>query len=163
MMQAPLKDSFASTPSIESAPINSLILNPSLGDVIDLNDGEDTVTLQGVALSSDGKAITKVEIFIGDRWLPAKLKSKKSPWGRHWTWTSWILEVPKRDLVADHDGKVSFACRAVDEGYNTQPEKQVLWNMRGFLQNSYHTVPIHLISSSDGKGGSYRRHSSIRE
>ena len=45
--------------------------------------------------------------------------------------------------MADSDGKVTLACRATDESYSTQPEDiKDIWNMRGFLCNSYHTITI---------------------
>ncbi len=39
--------------------------------------------------------------------------------------------------------EVEFAVKAVDTGYNTQPESpRAIWNKRGILNNAWHRVKV---------------------
>ena len=48
------------------------------------------------------------------------------------------MPVPK-----GHRGPLTLCCRAVDESFNSQPERpEPLWNLRGVLCNSWHRVQV---------------------
>lgn len=40
-------------------------------------------------------------------------------------------------------GEMKLVCKAVDAGYNSQPERpEPIWNIRGVLSNSWHRVDL---------------------
>jgi sulfite oxidase len=60
---------------------------------------------------------------------------------RAWAWTLWELEV---EIPKDQD-ELRILCVATDSNENTQPETvKSLWNLRGLLNNSWHTITIKL-------------------
>lgn len=81
--------------------------------------------MKGIALSSGGRDIVKVEVFANGKWLNAKLHKSKQHYGRHWSWTEWSIMIPHTEIHPDEHGFVSLACRAVDDAYSTQPAEQV--------------------------------------
>ena len=39
--------------------------------------------------------------------------------------------------------KMDVVCKAIDSGYNSQPERpEPIWNIRGVLSNSWHRVAL---------------------
>ncbi|CAM9895014.1 unnamed protein product, partial [Discosporangium mesarthrocarpum] len=59
---------------------------------------------------------------------------------RTWAWTLWEAKLP---LPKEQDGNVKLVCKAVDAGYNVQPEEAgPIWNIRGVLSNSWHKVQV---------------------
>lgn len=64
-----------------------------------------------------------------------------------WRWTLWKIDDLPLTFAAsqqgDHEGQelCEILVRAVDSAYNVQPESTV-WNVRGFLNNSWHSVRI---------------------
>jgi sulfite oxidase len=120
--------------------------------VLTVSGDDDTVTVKGFAWSGGGRGIVRVEVSGdgGQSWRNAELQrlpEQASPSsGRAWAWTHWSIDMPRSMLgagVAKAGGKTELICRAVDTGYNVQPELELpLWNLRGILNNAWHRVPV---------------------
>jgi len=125
-------------PTIETLPIQSIICNPSNNEIVNFKD---KIKLEGIAYSGEGKNIVRVEISTdnGSTWTEAILKEgSEQPRNKAWAWTFWELEVDTKNKE-----KLEIWCRAVDSGYNTQPENiEDIWNLRGILNNSWHKISI---------------------
>lgn len=58
---------------------------------------------------------------------------------RTWAWTLWEASLP----VPKGKGEMKLVCKAIDAGYNSQPERpEPIWNIRGVLSNSWHRVNL---------------------
>jgi len=127
--------------SVQEMPVQSAI---TLFDE-EVEEGETEVEISGYAWSGGGRSIARVDITTdgGSTWSTATLgKGHEQRVGRAWGWTLWTatVQVPKGTNVGD---KFQVACKAVDSSYNQQPEKvDTVWNLRGILNNSWHTVNI---------------------
>jgi sulfite oxidase len=88
-----------------------------------------------VFLSTDG----------GKTWTSANLDGEHEevanghlPYRQKYSWTLWEAVI---DLPKDRNGEDEFVVKAIDETYNSQPEKpDGIWNVRGILNNSWHRV-----------------------
>lgn len=129
---------FASAPSIHEMPVVSAIC----AHTVDEEAGE--VVVEGYAWSGDGKAVIRVDVSAdgGKNWVTATL-GEKAVAGRNevYDWTLWSARV---GLPRGEDGKeVELVCKAVDSGYNCQPDNAAsIWNIRGLLNNSWHRVKV---------------------
>jgi hypothetical protein len=108
-------------------------------------DEEEHITVKGVAIPAGGHRIAKMEVFCGGRWhqVPQRnMECIQQPPGRAWAWTMWSIDIGREFLHPDGDGKITLACRATGENYATQDNSSDMstWNMRGYLNNRYHTV-----------------------
>eukprot|EP00920_Eleutheroschizon_duboscqi_P007038 GHVT01016297.1.p1 GENE.GHVT01016297.1~~GHVT01016297.1.p1 ORF type:complete len:219 (-),score=35.24 GHVT01016297.1:693-1349(-) len=57
-----------------------------------------------------------------------------------WAWVLWEVELPVTSELLE-EKEVEVWCRAVDAGYNTQPENaESIWNLRGCLSNAWPRV-----------------------
>ena len=82
-----------------------------------------------------------MNIKVNDKeWYQAELEQEEQTPQRNWGWTLWKATIP---IPEDYQGKVVISCRAVDESYNSQPEKaENVWNVRGLVNNSWHTIVV---------------------
>lgn len=63
-----------------------------------------------------------------------------------YAWTLWTARIPLDAVRTDENGKLCVQCKATDRSYNTQPESiKGLWNNRGLLNNSWHSVTVHIV------------------
>ena len=112
-------------------PINAAICVPSMG--AEVKAGQ--ITLQGYALPSGApkSQIAAVEVSTdgGANWTKAALTSP----AREFAWQLWKADVP---VTAD---TTKVTVRATDSTGQTQPEK-VEWNVKGYLYNGWHSVPV---------------------
>jgi sulfite oxidase len=99
------------------------------GKVTDLK-----MQIMGYALpNGDGGRVAKVDVSAnnGKTWLPAKLLSKPQPY----CWVFWEADVN----VPENSNRLLV--RATDSKGNTQPQS-VPWNLKGYMNNSWHEMPI---------------------
>jgi sulfite oxidase len=93
-----------------------------------------------------GRGIVRVDVSSdnGQTWHTADIRrvpGQTVAGGRAWAWSLWRCEVPVEVGVEAAD----VCVRAVDSSYNTQPENtRALWNLRGILNNAWHTRSIAL-------------------
>ncbi|GFP98975.1 sulfite oxidase [Phtheirospermum japonicum] len=117
----------------------------SLDDVNMVKPGK--ITIKGYAASGGGRGIERVDISIdgGKTWLEAS-KSQKSgvPYisddesSDKW---AWVLFEAQADIAQNTE----IVAKAVDIAGNVQPENvEVIWNLRGILNTSWHRVQVRI-------------------
>lgn len=134
---------WSSAPAIQETPVQSAITS-----LKDLSKGdrmlqvygleEDAVEVKGYAFSGGGREIIRVDVSPDDgrTWMQAELLRDDAKGSKRWAWKKWRLVIP-RQLA----GK-TFVVKAVDDGYNTQPEShEPFYNFRGNLTTGWHRVP----------------------
>jgi sulfite oxidase len=132
---------FTKVKAIQESPIQSAICQPVDGASIDKSN--DKLHVKGYAFSGGGNSIYSVMVSIDDglTWLPATLKSLEQPMYRTWAWTLWECEV----TVPLDKTELKILCVATDSMENTQPETvKSTWNIRGLLNNSWHSINVKL-------------------
>ncbi|ETN39352.1 uncharacterized protein HMPREF1541_05575 [Cyphellophora europaea CBS 101466] len=132
-----------SAPAIQEVPVQSAIV--TLRDVSADNKllqvyglEEDSVQVEGYALSGGGRRIVRVDVSADDgrSWNQADLLPDEAEGTKSWAWTRWRYIVPKR--LAGRQ----FVVKAVDDSNNVQPESyEAHYNFRGNLTNGWHRVP----------------------
>jgi len=120
-------------PTMQEMPVQSCIVDYKIKD--------DKIIIKGFALSGGGRNIIRVDVSInnGKTWNLANLcKGSEQEINKAWAWTFWEIELDNRYVN-------NICCKAIDNAYNTQPEKpEQIWNMRGLNNNSWHKIKINL-------------------
>lgn len=114
---------------LSSVALNSEILTPVDGQIVSTGP----VTIRGYAYAGDDRAIARVDVSLdhGATWRQADLSKQLSPWA----WRLWSLTV---DVSP---GPLHITARAWDSTGALQPESAaVLWNPKGYANNSWPTV-----------------------
>jgi len=135
------EEDVASTPTMQEVPVQSLIVEPRAGAVVEPGTPLD---VRGFAYSGGGRGIIRVDVSAdgGATWQQAKLtEGADQPRGRAWAWTFWEAEVP---IPADGStAHHTLICKATDASHNVQPDTVAgIWNLRGLANNAWHRVPI---------------------
>jgi len=150
--------------------VQSALLQPADGDVI-AADAYTTwgLDIKGYAWAGGGRKIVRVDVSAdgGKTWEQAELTSgAQQPSERSWAWVLWEATIDPdvlQRLAAQASGSeqpeldngskgspgrwLSLTCKATDEAFNTQPESPAsIWNLRGILNNSWHTISVKLPS-----------------
>ncbi|KAK4483224.1 hypothetical protein RD792_010406 [Penstemon davidsonii] len=103
------------------------------------------ITIKGYAVSGGGRGIERVDVSIdgGKTWVEAS-KSQKSGMlyisddesSDKWAWVLF-------ETQADISQATEIIAKAVDIAANVQPENvEVIWNLRGILNTSWHRVHV---------------------
>ena len=126
-----------------TAPIQEM---PVQSGITQVKNDSNKINIGGFAWSGGGRGIIRVDVSIDDgkTWQVADLRegSNQKP-GRAWAWTFWNIEIDIPDKVKDE--KIVICCKAVDESYNTQPEKlDLTWNIRGLINNCWDCLEYEL-------------------
>lgn len=134
---------WTSAPAIQETPVQSAIVSlkdlprgDRLLQVYGLE--EEAVEVKGYAFAGGGRAIIRVDVSPDDgrTWTQAELLSDDALGSKRWAWKQWRLVIPRR--LAGRN----FVVKAVDDGYNTQPENfEPFYNFRGNLTSGWHRVP----------------------
>ncbi len=144
---------WSTAPAIQEIPVQSAIT--SIRNLDDTRDRktlqvygleEDAVEVRGYAFSGGGRAVVRVDVSADDgrTWHQAELCEDVGKGFKNWAWKQWKWVVPRR-LV----GRV-FVVKAVDEGYNTQPDSyEPHYNFRGNLTSGWHKVAYSKASYRD--------------
>jgi sulfite oxidase len=109
--------------------VNCVITSPQQGEMLK----DDSVNVQGFAMSGGGKKIARVDVSTdgGNTWATAIITEGNEPWA--WAFWEVRLELP--------DGEYEFIARAIDAASNTQPEDpRHIWNFKGYMNNAWHRV-----------------------
>lgn len=122
-------------------PVQSAIC--SLEDVNLVKPGK--ITIKGYATSGGGRGIERVDVSIdgGKTWVEASKSQKPgAPYisddenSDKWAWVLFEAE-------ADIPQNTEIVAKAVDVAGNVQPENvEVIWNLRGILNTSWHRVQV---------------------
>ncbi|KAG6410164.1 hypothetical protein SASPL_128215 [Salvia splendens] len=128
-------------------PVQSAIC--SLEEVNCIKPGK--VTVKGYAVSGGGRGIERVDVSTdgGQTWIEASKSQKAgSPYVSDdescdkW---AWILFEAEADIPESSE----IVAKAVDITGNIQPENvQVIWNLRGILNTSWHRVLVQIAHSN---------------
>lgn len=112
-------------------PLNSVICTPTPDD--QLKPGTVSVTGYAIPPGESGRTISRVVVSVdgGKTWKRAKISSPVNDY----CWVLW-----KADVDVSH-GTDEIIVRAIDSKKNTQP-RRVNWNMKGYLFNAWHRVPV---------------------
>lgn len=143
----------ANIPGMQENPVQSSILEPLLGETLDVDS--ETVDVKGWALSGGGRGIVRVDVSAdgGGTWTTADLKrmpGQKVSSGRAWAWTFWDATVPVPEALRAKGGTVELVCKAVDTSYNNQPERtEPIWNKRGILNNAWFRRNLPVVDDDD--------------
>lgn len=115
----------------------------SLEDVNVVKHGK--IAIKGYAVSGGGRGIERVDVSIdgGKTWLEASRYQKPGiPYNSDdessdkWAWVFFEAE-------ADIPPSAEIVAKAVDSAANVQPENvEVIWNLRGILNTSWHRVHV---------------------
>ena len=137
---------WSSAPAIQELPVQSAITSLRNTSTRSAEDQkilrvygmeEDAVEVEGYAFAGGGRKIVRVDISPDDgrSWYQAELIPDETHGHKCWSWTRWRWLVPKR--LAGRQ----FVVKAVDEGYNVQPESyEPNYNFRGNLTSGWHRV-----------------------
>jgi len=120
-----------------------------------LSDDKKSAVVKGYSFSGGGNAIIRVDVSAngGKTWTDAELQNEfesdditQLPFKNTFSWTLWTAVVDI-DHSSSSDkkniGEVEIVVKAVDESYNSQPERpEGIWNVRGILNNSWHRVKV---------------------
>lgn len=132
---------FDSAPSVMSTPVQSAICD------VTWSDDKSYAVLKGYSYSGGGLGIIRVDVSAdgGKTWTPAsELRGEHEdvtnlPYRRTYSWTLWTAVIENLENVKNPE----FVVKAVDEGYNSQPDTPAgIWNVRGILNNSWHKVSV---------------------
>jgi sulfite oxidase len=126
--------------SMQEMPVQSSIVSPKSGAVIELDD----VEVKGWAWSGGGRCVIRVDVSLDDgrTWTTADLTEGRDQHPtRAWAWTFWEASVPVPESLRGK--KFEVLCRATDSAYSTQPERaEPIWNLRGLNCNCWHRVSV---------------------
>lgn len=138
---------WSTAPAIQETPVQSAIV--SVRDVGSqkhstadhatdkVSTKEDMIQVEGYAYSGGGRRIIRVDVSTdnGQSWSQAELLNDDVKGHKAWAWRKWRFTVPKQKAGSQ------FVVKAVDEGYNSQPESYAAqYNFRGNLTNAWHRV-----------------------
>lgn len=132
------KFDFIKASPIYEWPVQSVICSPEEGEAIS-KDAE--ITVKGYAYSGGGNVINRVDVSVdgGTTWHQADLQQSPMRLYKGWAWTLWSAQLP----VDTEAAQLQVVCKATDASHNVQPENiSSIWNLRGFLNNSWHKVNI---------------------
>lgn len=131
-----LQDSdYSKSMSIQEMSVQSAILDPLPGDTVVLGN-DNQIVVSGYAVSGGGKSIYRVDVSGdgGKSWVDATLKVPNQAPDRNWAWTKWSATVP----VSAGETEIDLVCKAVDSGYNMQPDSfEGVYNARGVLSSAW--------------------------
>ena len=130
------KPNWARATAIQEMPVQSAIT--LIRDRPNSDDQEPSLIIEGYAYSGGGRAIVRVDISTNDgkTWDQAGIDEDVSVGCKNWSWRRWRHTVPKKSVGP------SIVVKAVDEAYNTQPERyEPIYNLRGHLTSAWHRVP----------------------
>jgi len=120
--------------TLEEIALNAVICTPKSGETHQAGP----VLVQGYALTGEEAPVERVELSTdrGATWIPATIREKTD----RWAWCFWEATL---DLPA---GECQIIVRAWDAAGKTQPEDaRSLWNFKGYANNAWHQVQLHLV------------------
>ena len=134
-----MQSAITAVKEVESSSSSSSFSRVGANAVTKADGSEESVEVQGYAFSGGGRRIVRVDVSAdeGRTWHQAELLKDEAKGCRSWAWTRWKWTVSRS--VAEQGGE--FVVKAVDEVYNTQPERyEPQWNFRGNLTSGWHRV-----------------------
>ncbi len=140
-LDAPRPVDWAAGVALCETPVNSVICSPAPAEPVPPG----SVSIKGYAIGAGGCRIAQVEVSVdgGSRWVEADLFQKDDTGA----WCFWETEA---DLAP---GACEIVARATDTQGNMQPpDARRIWNFKGYLNNSWHRVRLHVVSGPAPSG-----------
>jgi len=119
--------------TIEDLVLNAVITTPQEGETV----AAGPTRIQGYAIAGEGTPVERVELSVdeGKTWTTANIVERADPY----SWCFWEV------TVALATGDCQLLVRAWDTSKQTQPEDvRQLWNFKGYMNNAWHRVKIHV-------------------
>ncbi|WIA22344.1 hypothetical protein OEZ85_004658 [Tetradesmus obliquus] len=162
------KADFASMPPIMAMPVQSAILLPEPGSVIDASQVS-AVWFRGYAWCGGGLPITRVDISADDgaTWAIADIVEREGGGqgsdtapdpnappqvgSKSWSWVKWQLPLQVPPVLRKSGGKWRVCCKAFNINCDSQPGTLAsVWNFRGLACNAWHYVDIAVLPAAAG-------------
>ena len=146
-------------PIVQEMPVQSLVCQPAINDVIGVGKDADEVEVKGVAWSGGGRGINRVDVSIdgGETFTAAELvKPVQQIRNRQWGWYHFNKKVKlpediKRKLRAGKPVTLDVTSKALNGDWNAQPERpEPYYNSRGVCINHWYHVPVTLDPNTSG-------------
>jgi sulfite oxidase len=118
---------------IEDLILNTVVSTPQEDQTVPAGP----TRIQGYAIATDGNPVQRVELSIdgGKSWVNANIVERADPYA----WCFWEA------TLTLSPGDYQIVARAWDASNQTQPEYVgQIWNFRGYMNNAWHRVNIHL-------------------
>ncbi|EFH83930.1 sulfite oxidase [Ktedonobacter racemifer] len=118
---------------LETLPLNAVICIPQDGQTLEAGP----VRILGYAFTGEGSPIQRVEVSAdkGTTWTIATITERNDPWA--WCFWETTLNLPP--------GPCQLFARAWDAAGHTQPaDARQLWNFKGYANNAWHRIRLHL-------------------
>jgi len=136
---------------INELNINSAVARPWHDEVVELKKNV-PYNMKGYAYSGGGRKVIRVEASLDDgkSWRQATIHrfEKPNPYGKHWCWVLWDLDVQIFDFLKCKEVLV----RAWDSSQNGQPA-HITWNVMGMMNNCYFRIKVIPHLCEDGEIG----------
>jgi len=119
--------------TIEDLTLNAVINIPQEGETL----AAGPTRIQGYAIAGEESPVERVELTVdgGKTWTTANIVERADPYA--WCFWEATLVLPPGDC--------QIIVRAWDTSKHTQPEDvRQLWNFKGYMNNAWHGVNIHL-------------------
>lgn len=119
--------------TIEDLTLNAVITTPQEDEIV----AAGPIRIQGYAIAGERTPVEWVELSVdgGKTWTRADIVERAGPYA----WCFWEI------TLALAPGDCQMIVRAWDESKHTQPEDvRYLWNFKGYMNNAWHRVKIHL-------------------
>jgi sulfite oxidase len=119
--------------TIEDLTLNAVINTPQDGETL----AAGPTRIQGYAIAGEETPVERVELTVdgGNTWTTANIVERADPYA----WCFWEV------TLALTPGDCQIIVRAWDASKHTQPEDvRQLWNFKGYMNNAWHRVNIHL-------------------
>lgn len=128
----PKEEDYSKASPIMETPIQSSILSPIDGSLVD------ELIVKGYAFSGGGRPIKKVEVSLdqGLTWKLCDLTQENKEKTYAWTLFELHLDLPE----SKEKREIEIWCRAEDSSCQQPEMSDDIWNIRGLLNNSYHKI-----------------------
>lgn len=122
---------------LEELPLHAVICQPREGATY----APGAMTIKGYAMTGNGSLIERVEASTdcGETWIVAQVMQQE----QLWSWCFWEAK------IVVQPGEQCIMVRAWDSSGMAQPEDVLqVWNFKGYMNNSWHKVRVHITPSS---------------
>jgi sulfite oxidase len=140
-------------PAVQEMPVQSMITNPSAGDIISaVKSGAKSVAVKGVAWGGGGHGINRVDVSLdnGKNFLKADVLDRpiKQKRKSQWAWVFFEKEIPipddmRKKLENGDRVDMVLTSKALNAAWNVQPESaEPNRNAHGCCVNHWYRVPV---------------------
>ena len=147
-------------PPVQEMPVQSMITNPSAGDMLAWNKEKNTIKVKGIAWGGGGSAVNRVDVSLdgGENWTRADLVEKPIKQRRRseWSWQFFEKEIQLGENLVDklkrgEKVQLTLSSKALNGAWNVQPASpKGHVNAHGCCVNHWYMVPIKLCPRSRG-------------